>query len=105
MNYPVLATVVAALSLAAAPVQAGEPQRAKGDDVFAAAALVPDAELAAARGGAKAAITCTNCIANGVSTISDNAFQNAVGVFTIVQNTGNQVFLNTVTVVNVSIAK
>jgi hypothetical protein len=103
MKHPMRAMLAAALSLAAVSAQAAQPQGAGEEDGFAAAAIVPDATLASQRGGTDPGIACTNCIANGVSTISDNAFQNAIGVFTIIQNTGNQVFLNTVTVVNVSI--
>ena len=101
MKYPMLAALAAVVSLAAASAQAAEP----ADEPFAAATMVADAALATERGGTDPGIACINCIANGVSAISDNAFQNAVGVFTIVQNTGNQVFLDTVTVVTVSISK
>ena len=103
MRYAIPPMVAGALSLAALSAQASELPGTNGDDAFAVAAIVPDATLAAQRGGTDPGVACTNCIANGVSTISDNAFQNAIGVFTIIQNTGNQVFLNTVTVVNVSI--
>ena len=91
--------------LAIVPALAADPQ-AKSDEVFNAAPVVSDNELAGLRAkGVDGGIVCLLCTADGTSTISGNAFQNAVGVFTVVQNTGNQVFLNTVTVVNVSISK
>jgi hypothetical protein len=36
-------------------------------------------------------------------TVSDSAFANASGIFTVIQNTGNQVVLQNATVVNITI--
>ena len=106
MKYPMLATLAAVASLTAVSVRAAELP-APGEGGFAAAATVSDQELSTkrAKGDNGAAIACLQCTADGTSNIAGHAFQNAVGVFTVVQNTGNQVFLNTVTVVNVSISK
>jgi len=113
MKYAVLTILAAAASLTAVSVRAAELQRS-GDEAFEAAATISDQELSTkrARGGddndgnnGNAAVSCLQCTADGTSNISGRAFQNAVGVFTVVQNTGNQVFLNTVTVVNVSMGR
>src|SRR5690348_1347161 len=109
MKYAVLAIIAAAASLTAASARAGDLQRG-GGEVFDAAAAVSDQELSTKRargddGDGTAAISCVQCTTNGTASIAGTAFQNAVGVFTVVQNSGNQVFLNTVTVVNVSISK
>ena len=106
MKYAMLA-ILAAASLTAGSARAADLQRG-GDEAFGAAAAISDQELSTkrARGDdGSPAISCIECTANGTSNITGNAFQNAVGVFTVVQNSGNQVFLNTVTVVNVSISK
>jgi hypothetical protein len=102
MKYRMFAAVAAVASLAAVSAGAVEAQ---SDTAFAGAPTVSDAALATARGGTDAGIACSDCVANGVSVIRDNAFQNAAGVFSIIQNTGNQVFIDSVTVVTVSIAK
>jgi len=105
MRHAVLAIAIACASLAIAPARAADA-KIKSDGTFGAAPVVADGELAAQRAkGEDGSILCSLCTADGTSTISGNAFQNAVGVFTVVQNTGNQVFMNTVTVVNVSISK
>jgi hypothetical protein len=106
MKHSFLAAVAALASLAALSAQAAE-LKPVADEGFGNAPAVSDEALSTerARGEDGAALKCVFCTANGVSSISDNAFQNAVGVFSIVQNTGNQVFINTVTVVNVSISK
>jgi hypothetical protein len=124
MKYATLAMLTAVASLTAVSLRAAELPGA-GEDSFAAAAVVSDQELATKRargddgdgkggdggngnggtGGNGAAMSCVQCSADGTSNIAGRAFQNAVGVFTVVQNTGNQVFLNTVTVVNVSIGR
>jgi hypothetical protein len=102
MKYPIPAAVALA-SLAAFSAQAAERT---GEEGFAGAAIVSEEALSAERAkGDDNSINCVICTANGTSNIAGNAFQNAVGVFTIIQNTGNQVFLDTVTVVNVSISK
>lgn len=106
MKYAMLATLAAVASLTAVSVRAAELP-GTGEEAFGAA-TVSDQELSTkrARGDdGNAAISCIQCTADGTSNIAGHAFQNAVGVFTVVQNTGNQVFLNTVTVVNVSISK
>src|SRR5258708_35527377 len=105
MKYATLALLAAVASLTAVSVRAAELP-GTGEDSFGATA-VSDQELATkrAKGDDGAAISCLQCTADGTSNIAGHAFQNAVGVFTVVQNTGNQVFLNTVTVVNVSISK
>ena len=104
MRYA-LAASAAFAALWAVSAGAAEPL-APGEAGFGAAPVVADGELATQRAkGADGRILCSLCTADGTSTISGNAFQNAVGVFTVVQNTGNQVFLNTVTIVNVSISK
>jgi hypothetical protein len=104
MRYA-LAASAAVAALWAAAAGAAEPL-APGEAAIGAAPVVADRELAAQRAkGADGSILCSLCTADGTSTISGNAFQNAVGVFTVVQNTGNQVFMNTVTVVNVTISK
>lgn len=107
MKYAVLAILAAAVSLTAASARAADLQRG-GDEAFGAAAVVSDQELSTKRARGEdgsAAISCIECTTNGTANIAGTAFQNAVGVFTVVQNSGNQVFLNTVTVVNVSISK
>ena len=107
MKYAMLTTLAAAASLAAVSVKAAELP-GPGEEAFGAAATVSDEELSTkrARGDdGSPAISCVECTTNGTSNITGSAFQNAVGVFTVVQNSGNQVFLNTVTVVNVSISK
>src|SRR5690348_3822518 len=107
MKHAMLATVAAMASLAAVSVKAAELP-GPGEEAFGAAATVSDQELSTKRAkgdDGSPAISCVECTTNGTSNITGNAFQNAVGVFTVVQNSGNQVFLNTVTVVNVSISK
>ena len=107
MNYAMLATLAAVASLASVSVQSAELPGI-GEEAFGAAAIVSDQELSTKRAkgdDGSPAISCVECTTNGTSNITGNAFQNAVGVFTVVQNSGNQVFLNTVTVVNVSISK
>ena len=116
----------AAMTLTAFSALAAE-QRGTADDAFGgAAAMVSDQTLSTQRAkgeddnsgkggnggsggsggsGANAGLSCMVCTANGMSTISGNAFQGASGVITVVQNTGNQVTLQTTTVVNVSIGR
>jgi hypothetical protein len=118
MKHVMLAA--AAMTLTAFSALAAE-QRGTADDAFGgAAAMMSDQTLATqrARGeddnsgkggsggsGENAGLSCMVCTANGMSTISGNAFQGASGVITVVQNTGNQVTLQTTTVVNVSIGR
>jgi hypothetical protein len=106
MRHSLPAVVAALASLAALSAQAAELKPA-AEEGFGNAPIVSDQALstARARGDDGGALKCVFCTANGVSSISDNAFQNAVGVFTVVQNTGNQVFMDTVTIVNVTISK
>jgi hypothetical protein len=106
MRHLILAAVAALASLAAVSAQAAELKPA-ADQTFASAAVVSDEALATARakGEDGTALKCIFCTANGVSTISGGAFQNASGVFSVIQNTGNQVFIDSTMVVNVSIGK
>jgi len=115
MKHVMLAA--AAMALSAFSAFAAE-QKATADDAFGgAAALMSDETLSTQRAkgegdkgdnganGASGGLSCMLCTANGTSTISGNAFQGASGVITVVQNTGNQVTLQTTTVVNVSIGR
>lgn len=106
MRHSLPAAVAALASLAALSAEAAELKPAD-DAGFGNAPTVSDQALSAerAKGEDGAALKCVFCTANGVSSISDNAFQNAVGVFSVIQNTGNQVFIDNVMVVNVSIGK
>lgn len=104
MKRAFLTATAAGIALAVFSAQAAD--LGTTEEGFGAAAMVPDQALAMARAkGEDGSIGCWSCTADGTSNISGRAFQNAVGVFTVVQNTGNQVFLNTITVVNVSISK
>ena len=109
MKHVMLAA--AAMTLTAFSALAAE-QKVTADDAFGgAAAMMSDQTLSTQRAkgegekGDNGGISCMLCTANGTSTISGNAFQGASGVITVVQNTGNQVTLQTTTVVNVSIGR
>jgi hypothetical protein len=118
MKHVMLAA--AAMTLVAFSALAAE-QKSAADDAFGGtAAMVSDETLSAQRakgddggskgedGGSKGGNggpSCSLCTANGTSTLSGTAFQGASGVITVVQNTGNQVFLQTTTVVNVSVGR
>jgi hypothetical protein len=106
MRHPILAAVAAFAPLAAVSAQAAELKPA-ADQAFGNAAVVSDEALSTARakGEDGAALQCIFCTANGVSTISGGAFQNASGVFSVIQNTGNQVFIDSTMVVTVSISR
>jgi hypothetical protein len=103
MKHLLLAT---GMALAAFPALAAGQKNAVEDAFGGPTAVISDETLAVQRAkGEDAGISCVLCTANGTSTISGNAFQGASGVITVVQNTGNQVFLQTTTVVNVSIGR
>ena len=118
MKYVLVAA--AAMTLAAFSSVAAERKNAADDAFGGPAAMVSDETLSVQRAkgedggskgvdggsqGAGGGPSCSLCTANGTSTISGTAFQGASGVITVVQNTGNQVFLQTTTVVNVSIGR
>jgi len=46
---------------------------------------------------------CNSCNINATSTVSGNAFQNAAGIITVIQNTGINAVLQNSTVVNINI--
>ena len=46
---------------------------------------------------------CNSCSVSSVSTVSGNAFQNASGIITVIQNTGVNAVLQNSTVVNINI--
>ena len=46
---------------------------------------------------------CNSCNVASVSTVSGNAFQNAAGIITVIQNTGVNAVLQNSTVVNINI--
>lgn len=46
---------------------------------------------------------CNSCSINATSTVSGNAFQNAAGIITVIQNTGINAVLQNSTVVNINI--
>ena len=118
MKHVMLAA--AAMALTALSALAAE-QKGGADEAFGgAAALMSDEKISTQRAkgegdkggnggdggnGENGGLSCMVCTANGMSTISGNAFQGASGVITVVQNTGNQVTLQTTTVVNVSIGR
>ena len=104
MRYAIIAA--AAMTLAAFSAVAAETKSA-ADAFGGPAAMMTDETLSTqrAKGEDGSGPSCFLCTANGTSTISGNAFQGASGVVTVVQNTGNQVTLQTTTVVNVSIGR
>lgn len=105
MRYAIVAA--AAVTLTAFAAVAAEKKSAADDAFGGPAAMMTDETLSAqrAKGEDGGGPSCFLCTANGTSTISGNAFQGASGVVTVVQNTGNQVVLQTTTVVNVSIGR
>ena len=108
MRYAIVAIVAAAaMTLTAVSALAAEKKSATDDAFGGPAAMMTDETLSSQRamGEDGGGPSCFLCTANGTSTISGNAFQGASGVVTIVQNTGNQVTLQTTTVVNVSIGR
>ncbi len=106
MKHSIGVTATAVLCLIAASAQAGGAGVA--DPLFGTVA-VSEQKMAELRGGAaidESALmfgnTC-DCTVIGSPTVSGNAFQNAAGIITILQNTSANAIINNSTVVNVSI--
>jgi len=107
VKHSIGVTVAAMLCLIAVSTQAAEAGGA--DPLFGKVAL-SEQKMSEMRGGSaisESAVntgnSCDYCIINGTASITGNAFQNAAGIITVIQNTGANMILQNSTVVNVSI--
>jgi len=70
---------------------------------------ISENQMSQLRGGAESVQVasqsgdCNSCNVASVSTVSGNAFQNAAGIITVIQNTGVNAVLQNSTVVNINI--
>lgn len=107
MTHWNLAFAVAMLCVATA-AQAAE--RTAQDNPFGKPAISEE-QMSQLRGGAESVQVAAqsgncgdnSCNVTAVSSVSGNAFQNAAGLITVIQNTGANVVLQSSTVVNVNI--
>lgn len=100
---------------AAAQAQTEESQRETFPDTFEIAEAVSDGELASQRGTFNPSTSSflfadsSNNVAinsvTGQNNISDSAFNNASGVVSVIQNTGNNVVIQSSTVVNLEMCQ
>jgi hypothetical protein len=95
------------LAAAAAILVASTAARAEPATPLAAQSLSPAAlDETRARGvpdTADGALTSLTVVNGNAAAIQDRAFAGAAGLFTIIQNTGNNVVLQNATVVNINI--
>jgi len=107
VRYFIVATAMAAI-FGLAIVSAEAADKGAGDAPFGTAAISNEA-MAQLRGGAEASQSainsglCVLCSVDGTATINGNAFGNASGLITVIQNTGINSVLQNATVVNVNI--
>ena len=98
--------VAAAMLCVATAAQAAE--RTTQDAPFGTPAISEN-QMSQLRGGtevtqrASQSGDCNSCNVNGTSTVNGNAFQNAAGIITVIQNTGINAVLQNSTVVNINI--
>jgi hypothetical protein len=107
VRYFIVVTAIAAsFGLGIASANAADKDAA--DAPFGKPA-VSDQAMAQLRGGAEASQSainsgvCVNCSVDGTAIINGNAFGNAAGLITVIQNTGVNAVLQNATVVNVNI--
>jgi hypothetical protein len=96
----------AAMLCVATAAQAAE---STGQDAPFGAAAISENQMSQLRGGTESVQVasqsgdCNSCNVASVSTVSGNAFQNAAGIITVIQNTGVNAVLQNSTVVNINI--
>jgi hypothetical protein len=107
VKHSIGVTAAAMLCLVAASSQAADTKTA--DSLFGKVA-VSEQKMSEMRGGAaisenaiNAGNSCDYCTINGTASVSGNAFGQAAGLITVIQNTGANMILQNSTVVNVSI--